>query len=309
MKALQSYRKKYEKFKQEEVLQFTKNCNKFLRDKKMPFKNPWTGRRRLPQYKMIILCFLKELLNLDYRGLISYVDSNEQLKSELKLKKMPNYSTVQKFKANLDEDYLEGLFKKFVDKEESILAVDSSHFSDFNSDVYYRMRIGRITQHKHSIKTSVVIDTKTQYIVSVAISRGVANDSPFFFSLLNWMESSVNVKSVAADAAYDSEKNHKFVIEKLNADSLIKIRKIRPGYHRKGRFRRKVASLFNLKGHRKKYNMRSIVECVFSVVKRCLSRVVKSFKSNLKRIDLMLRLLAYNIRRMTILNTKISSSI
>lgn len=305
MSTLQENKKRYEKFKEEEILQFVKNCNKFLRDKKMPFKNPWTGRRRLPQYKMIVLCFLKEFLDVDYRSLISFVESNEQVKSELKMKTVPHYSTVHKFKANLEEGYLEDLFKKFVNKDESNLAIDSSHFSDFNSDVYYRMRVGKITRYSHSLKTSVVVDTRSQYIVSASVSHGICHDSSFFLSLLNWMEPSVNIQSVAADAAYDSEINHRFVITKLNADSLIKVRKIRQGYHRKGRYRRKIASLFNLKGYRKKYNMRSIAECVFSVIKRCFSRVVKSFKSKLKKIELMFRLLAYNIRRMTILNTKV----
>ena len=250
------------------------------------------------------LCFLKEFLDVDYRSLTSVVDNNEQIKSELKMKEVPHYTTVQKFRSKLDEGYLENLFKKFVNKDESDLAIDSSHFSDFNSDVFYRMRVGKMTYYKDSLKASVVIDTKSQYVVSATISSGIRNDSPFFLSLLNWMESCVNVKSIAADGAYDSEKNHKFTIDKLNADSLIKIRKLEPGNHRKGRFRRKVASLFNLKGHQKKYNMRSIVESVFSVVKRCFSRVIKSFTKKLKRIELMFRFLAYNIRRMCILNSK-----
>lgn len=305
LNSTQDYSKKFEKFKGKEILEFVKNCNKFLRNEKMPFKKPWTGRRPLPQYKMIVLCFLKEFMDVDYRSLTSFVASNEALKKELKMKKVPHYTTVQKFKAKLEENYLENLFKKFVNKDESNIALDSSHFSDFNSDIYYRMRVGKKTQYKQSIKASVVIDTKTQYIVSVSISEGTKHDSTFFLSLLNWMEGGVNVKSVAADGAYDSEVNHKYVIKNLNANSLIKVRKIRSGNHRKGRFRRKVCSLFNLKGYQKKYNARSLVECVFSVVKRCFSRVIKSFKDKIKRIEIMFKLLSYNIRRMSIINTKI----
>jgi hypothetical protein len=75
------------------------------------------------------------------------------------------------------------------------------------------------------------------------------------------------------DKGYDSEKIHSFIREEIKADSVIPVKK-RKRTRIIGEYRQQLHKNFC----KKVYNRRSIVETVFSVIKRKFGEIVKARK-------------------------------
>ena len=131
-------------------------------------------------------------------------------------------------------------------------------------------------------------------ILNWFITEGKKNDSPFFTRLL--MPFSL-LGVVIADAGYLSRKNYQFVVDK-NGSAFIPFKKnstAKPKSHPAW----KIA--FNLwkilptifKGI---YHQRSKIECVFSVLKKRWGDQLYSKNGYLRRREMAVRFIAYNLR-------------
>ena len=94
------------------------------------------------------------------------------------------------------------------------------------------------------------------------------------------------------DKGYDSEKLHSFIREEVNANSIISVKE-RKRTRIIGEYRQQLHKNFD----KKVYNRRSIVETVFSVIKRKFGERVKVRKFYNRVKEIKVKLLVYNINK------------
>ena len=104
---------------------------------------------------------------------------------------------------------------------------------------------------------------------------------------------------VLADKGYDAEHVHRYIREKLDAEAVIPLRDMAE-LARAGSTERKVSGFY--RGRMKyffdkeRYNMRSIVETVNSMVKRVLGEILNGRNAETRHSEVMLRCIAHNFR-------------
>ena len=101
------------------------------------------------------------------------------------------------------------------------------------------------------------------------------------------------ILSVIADKGYDSKKNHEFVIRTLHAKSVICVSEKKIGSHYRNTLRKNILKNFD----HEEYKQRNKAEMVFSIVKNCYGSTLRSRTLFMQRIEILLKLIAYNLRR------------
>ena len=238
--------------------------------------------------KFTILC-IKHYLNVTYRQVCEIIELSSEIRRILKISKVPNYSTLQKFFKHLSTTYLHGLnefiLSKFVDKCE-IIALDGSGFTSDHADKYYA--IIRKKERKSYTKCHIAIDVDTRLILNFQAQRGPRHDTHFAIANLH------NIKQykphyIVADKAYDTEKIRITINEEINAFDIIPNKKnVKTGY-----FRNRSRYVFR----KPVYARRNNVESVFSVIKRIFGGTNCSRCTNLTNKETKLKCLLYNIHR------------
>lgn len=131
-------------------------------------------------------------------------------------------------------------------------------------------------------KLSVGVDARSHVILSAKARAGMGSDAPDFKGLLHdaWRRRGGRVKTVLADAGFDSEANHAVARGDLGVRSLIKAgvgrRPLDPARPPAGRYRRRMA--WELAGSQggKPYGRRAQAETVMSMPKRNLGDALRS---------------------------------
>ena len=248
------------------------------------------------QPALFTIVLLKIYLNLSYRGIMDYIDSNRRIKDYLKIKKSPDYSTLQRFFKRMPTDMFERITEIIIDElniEVEIVALDGSGFSQDTTDQYY-MRIRDIKAKKYT-KCHIFIDIRSRLILHSQALNGARHDLTFANAALRKIKK-YKPKFILADKAYDSEKVRAIIHEELNAQEHIPIK----GKCKKGFYRKRSRKTFQ----KEIYNQRSHVESVFSVIKRKFSGVNKSKSVRLRNKETRLKTLVYNIYRTIQLTTQ-----
>jgi len=101
------------------------------------------------------------------------------------------------------------------------------------------------------------------------------------------------ILSVIADKGYDSNKNHAFVIRRLHAKSVVRIKGKGISSHCQSTLRKRVFNNFDYK----EYGQRNKSETAFSVVKNCYGSKLRSRSLFMQKIEILLKFIAYNLRR------------
>jgi len=162
--------------------------------------------------------------------------------------------------------------KSFVELLANITIIDSTGFSVNHHSFYYDKRLndfGRKERKKY-VKTTIIVDDKSQIIVSYDTYFGEIHDSK---ETLENMDREIIGKFniIIDDKGYDSEENH-IIAKKHGLFAIIPTRNKDVPIHRtKGENRKRM------KRHLpEEYKRRSIVETVHSVIKRKSSSFVRS---------------------------------
>lgn len=98
---------------------------------------------------------------------------------------------------------------------------------------------------------------------------------------------------MTADKGYDVEKNHEFIREKIKGLSIIPLRPMGSGINFKGRYRKMLRKHFPLD----KYHQRSKIETVNFVEKRKFGSFFNSRIMRLRRMEIKVIDIVYNIYR------------
>jgi hypothetical protein len=145
-------------------------------------------------------------------------------------------------------------------------------------------------------KLSVAVASSCHLILAAKARTGNGSDAPDFDDLLFRSWKRAKVKTVVADAGYDSEANHCVARQDMGVRSIIP-----PGIGRPtsklptGRWRRHMARRFAKKADQKLYGQRSQSETVHSMIKRNQSSALRSRTPARRKQEMLLRVLTHNI--------------
>src|SRR5689334_17969323 len=180
------------------------------------------------------------------------------------------------------------------------LAIDSTCYDTHHRSRHYERRCRHYAQPQRrsadakrsrtartTPKLSFGADTRSHVILSVRARSGMGSDAPSFEGLLldAWRRSAV--KTVLADAGFDSEANHRIARLELGVRSLIRTgvgrRPVREGKRAAGRYRRRMQ--WELAGSQKgsPFGQRSQAETVVSMLKRNLGDALRARSPRMRR--------------------------
>ena len=150
-------------------------------------------------------------------------------------------------------------------------AIDSTGLSATNASPYFVKRRAtkespwKTITYRRYPKLGVVTNVANHFILAFESGKGPYPDVGQFKGLIQQAASRVKLKTVLADAGYDSEANHQFAREELALRTVIPPKQGRPSDKPiKGRYRRLMQTRFDEQSCRK----RAQVETVMSMIKR-----------------------------------------
>jgi len=266
------------------------------------------SKKKYKQYQLFVILLYKAWINVSYRDVIEVISSNPSFVSLLSLSDMPHFTTIQKFCKRISMKLFASVFNKVVKSFQgmlgNIMLIDSTGFSMNYHSFYYDKRLndfGKRVKRKY-VKATIIVDDKSQIIVSYSVHFGEIHDSKEFKKALENMDSEIinKFKIIIGDKGYDSEENH-VIAKKHGLFAIIAVRNEDVPVHRtKGENRKRM------KRHLpEEYKRRSIVETVHSVMKRESGSFVRSRIPELTEKEIVLKIIAYNIRRTIILSHSI----
>jgi transposase len=172
-------------------------------------------------------------------------------------------------------------------------AVDATGLESRHTSAYFFARAGRKQSARTWTKLTVACDTASHFFTAATVSLGPSNDSPQFRPAMRQASLAVTWDRVLADAAFDSEENHRLCREELGVRSTV-IPINRRGQGRKwpkARYRRQMKKRFP----KRKYGQRWQAESAFSRHKRLLGSALRGRSDESRERECYLRVLTHNI--------------
>jgi len=276
------------------------NPNKLLEFIKSTFKyakmvlNKYSSKFSKQDYTQPVLFTLlamKIYTRSTYRQIIDLIELSDKIQKYLHLKKVPHFTTLQKFFKRLPTAILQEINKIILTNTEingEIIAMDGSGFTNDYADKYYA--IIRRKERKSYVKNHISIDVATRLILHFAAQRGPRFDTRFAIAAIRQIKH-YKPKYILADRAYDTEPIRKCINEEAKAQDQIPL-KTRA---KKGKYRLKSKNQFK----KEIYSKRNNVESVFSVIKRIFNGTNRSRTLKLSNKETKLKNTSYNIYRST----------
>ena len=236
-------------------------------------------------------------LRTDYRGVIEQLDLMPEVRQVIGLARLPHFTTIHKFLQRFNRYRFDRLLDRTVDLfnvGSIVLAIDGTGFSSTYSSEYYKVRI---KQRRTFVLSIATVDTDNKFIVSQHSRKGLGENT-WFRPLVSKAAKLVDVTHVLGDMAYDCESNHDFVHHDIGAQCVVPIKKQKGkkvhGYYRKRLYRRFPENI---------YHKRSLVECVFSMLKRRFGSFLQSRSLAQQNREVGLLSVVYNVYRYVSMKT------
>jgi hypothetical protein len=147
----------------------------------------------------------------------------------------------------------------------------------------------------------VACDAGSHFLAAATVSQGPANDSPQFRPAMNQAALAVTWDRVLADAAFDSEANHRLCRQTLGVRStVIPLNRRNRGRKRpKTKYRRQMVKRFRKKPkgsrYRRVYGQRWQAESAFSRHKRLLGSALRGKSDASRQRECYLRVLTHDL--------------
>ena len=248
--------------------------------------------------KLTFLACYREKLNVSYIRFVEICEENN-LKRMLCLKRIPHYTTIQKFVQRTPKALFEKLVRtcrKLLNLKDVTASIDGTGFSNTNPSHHYLKRIDGI-KVRNFTKTVFLTDNKTKLILNVRTHSDHASETLDFIPLIKELKNILSC--VLADKGYDSNANRRYCWDN-GIEVHIPVRQwkqIRLGYGHnpflKSKYRKKAAKLFD----KNKYNYRSLIESVNSAIKRTLGSYVCSRRADNQQKQVTIKAIAYNLEQ------------
>ncbi len=271
---------------------FSKIVNGLCETANIPKYFRYVQKKTYTNHQYLFLLVAKEHHNQDYRTFTeSLYDS--KIPQYIGLKKIPHFTTLQKFAKRLSAiivDKLVFLTKNLFKNQGQIFGADSTGMELDHASAHYCKRIDREKPIKGFVNLNMICDVKNKNILVTKIRKKRRHDCSDFMPMFNKIKH-FDFEHFVADKGYDSDKNHRAIYES-GATSVIKVKNTGKGVHKK-RYREKAERDYV----EEIYGQRAITESVFSSLKRKYGSKLRARKFRTQKIELLCKILSYNIER------------
>jgi hypothetical protein len=287
------------------------------------------ARRCLPSYSckfsrrdftlpQLFACLvLREHQNKSYRGVEALLLDCRHWCRHIGMKRVPDHNTLcRAFHLLLGRSRVERLMDRLAGWMNltgalgDSCAIDSTLYDTHHHSRHYERRCrhhavrdknlinaGRSRRARNAPKLSFSADVRCHLILAAHAQTGMGSDAPDFIDLLRRSKRRrPSLRTVLADAGYDSHENHRFAREQLNVRSLIKTGVGRVSSRPPAsRYRRMMNK--RLKGSQKgkPYGQRAQAETVNSMMKRNLGPHLRARSAEGRRKEQLLRAITHNL--------------
>ncbi len=208
--------------------------------------------------------------------------------------RVPSKSVVQDKMKYVSMKQLRRVLRRLVCRVSRRLAADSTGIRTKDSCRWFDVRIKRKNSRRDYLKLHVLVDVEEGFIVDFVLTCGRAHDSPAGQRMLRRC---TVIECFYGDGAYANRPCTQLVHERggrsyvaLREDATAKS-KGAPGWRVTV-----LAKRADEAAYMAAYHIRSFVEAVFSSIKRRWGRAVHARKGWLKRREMALKVVAYNVR-------------
>lgn len=248
-------------------------------------------------YQKLFLLVYKQFRKFTYEEILTDLADNLTLRVYLGFSKLPHYSTLIKFTKKLSYKILDKLvlaFKKIVPTPQKV-AIDATGFGLDNASQHYCKRIGRPYHKRPFMKATFIVDIKTYIILLCKMRKSHRHDTKDAKPLVQKLALHYQPDVLYADRGYDDNNFFKLVYEKLKAYPMILQKNLDvPKHKRTGEYRKMTFDVFDYG----EYLQRNKIETGNSMIKRRFGSRAKSRICKTQKVDLILRVIAYNIDRL-----------
>ena len=272
------------------------SCYKLFKIAKLKLYNCAFSNKIYSNFTHLFLHIYKQFRKFTYEELLTDIESNSELKAYLGLKKVPHYTTLIKFAKRLPLEIIDKLiiaFKKLIPEPKKV-AIDSTGISLDNASSHYCKRIGLSFKKRPFLKTTFIVDIEQYIILLCKPFKSRIHDTKVAKPMIKNLAKNYEPEIFYGDRGFDDEKIFKLCFENLNAYPLILQKRLDvPKYRRRGHYRKKTFSIFDYG----EYLQRNKIETLNSMFKRKFGSNVKSRIVKLQKIEVLFRVIAFNIDR------------
>ena len=293
IKSLKRFLNKNNELKENKLMKFIERTYYYVKIAIKKHSNVFSNHLYSQQALFTILA-MKIYTKSTYREIIDFIDVSDIIKRYLRIKKVPHFTTIQKFFKRLPSkqiNEINQLILSLNDIEADIIALDGSGFTNDYADKYYAKI--RQKERKSHIKNHLTIDVKTRLILYYQTSRGPKYDTQIAKPALRQIKK-YEPQYIVADKAYDTEPIRKCINEEIKTFDQIPLK----NRAKKGQYRLKSPTIFRHKIYKKRNN----IENIFSTIKRKFNGTNHSRSTKLSNKETKLKNTIYNICRTTQIN-------
>ena len=268
----------------------------------LPAQRTKFSKRQFSQPQLLAVHCLMRYEDWTFREAEVRLSEHAELRSALELNSVPDYTTLYRFLARLDPDDVAQVMNEIVRRmpgrwrSPATVAVDATGLAQAAVSSYFIRRVEHFGQKqrtwKHWLKWLAVVDVERQIILAQWARQAPWNDCATLPVLVNQAHQNTPIGCVLADAEFDSERNHTFCREQLQAQSIIPAK--RRSSCRASGVRLEMRENFP----KQQYGKRSMIESVFSAVKRKLSCRAPGRTIHTQSRQALLLGLAFNLYRL-----------
>ena len=231
--------------KPNKLLKFIKYVFKYSKIVLNKYSNHFS-KHDFTQPALFTLLAVKIYTRSTYRQITDLLELSDKIQKYLHLKKVPHYTTLQKFFQRLPTSILQELNKQIILNHQingEIIALDGSGFTNDYADKYYA--IIRRKERKSYVKNHISIDVDSRLILHFAAQRGPRFDTRFAIAAIRNIKK-YNPKYILADRVYDTEPIRKCINEEVKAEDQIPLKtRAKTGHYRlksKNKFNQEIYS-------------------------------------------------------------------
>jgi hypothetical protein len=271
--------------------------------------------RRYRQPQLLACLLAKERLRLDYRTAEELASASDGLRSALGLARVPDHSTLWwHARHRVGPDLVAAAPAETVRllgprPEPRQVALDSTGLWLSYTSWYFVRRAERDRGQRGWLKWALALWTGPQVLLAQRVRPGPCGDFSDLVPLASAAHAVLPFDQLVADAGYDSEANHRFCRERLDADGLI------PAEERRSAavlaatpFRREMLRRLARAGDdpeaRRAYRQRWRAETVMSVAKRRWGDALSARLEATRRAQALIRGVVYDLNRLLALGCR-----
>ncbi|MBU1644297.1 MAG: IS5 family transposase [Nanoarchaeota archaeon] len=273
-------------------------CYELFRIAELPLHFSKYSNKLYSVYQKLFLLVYKQFRKLTYEELLTDLADNISLRSYLGLNKLPNYTTLIKFAKNLPTAVLGKLvlaFKELIPKPKRV-AIDATGITLDNASQHYCKRIGLKSKKRPFMKTTFIVDIESYIILLCKMRKKARHDVIDAEPMMKWLAKNYSdLYAFYADRGYDKEEIFRICFELLKAyPFILQKNALLPKHKKKGRYRKETCDVFDYG----EYLQRNKIETLNSMFKKRFGSNVKSRVDKLQKVEIITRVIAYNIDRL-----------